>query len=79
MCEFTVLKALPYYDFYVDIMRPQPTRVPHVPALQVQQVMKPHQVNGPQAVAILGSLQAEGFLESHQLIEIMPCRKKAVS
>ena len=59
--EFAALKALPYYDFYADIMRPQPARVPHVPASQVQQAMKSHRVNEPQAVAILGSLQVEGF------------------
>ena len=61
MCEFTALKVLLYYDFYADIIRPQPARVPHVPVSQVQQTMKSHQVNEPQAVAILWSLQVERF------------------
>ena len=59
--EYAALKALPYYDFYAEIMRPQPAEIPHLPAPQIEQAMKAYQVNEPQATAILGSMRNEGF------------------
>jgi ATP-dependent RNA/DNA helicase, senataxin len=59
--EYAALKALPYYDFYPEIMRPRLAGVPQLPASQVEQAMKVYHVNKPQAIAILGSMQTDGF------------------
>ncbi|KAF8516825.1 SEN1 N terminal-domain-containing protein [Hysterangium stoloniferum] len=59
--EFAALKALPYFDFYPDIVRPRLARTPNLSPSQIQRAMNSHQVNEPQAIAILGSLQTAGF------------------
>lgn len=59
--EYAALKALPYYDLYAEIMRPQLAGVPYLPAVQVEQAMKAYHVNEPQAIAILGSMRTDGF------------------
>lgn len=59
--EYAALQALPYYDMLDDIMNPRPARLPTFPDDRVTQAMSAYQVNEPQAVAILGALQTDGF------------------
>jgi ATP-dependent RNA/DNA helicase, senataxin len=59
--EYAALKALPYYDFHHQVMRPRPADIPQLPAAQIEQAMKAYQVNEPQAIAILGSMRTDGF------------------
>jgi senataxin len=53
--------ALPYYDLYERILRPKPPPTPAMNPKDVKQTMATYSVNEPQAVAILASLQTEGF------------------
>ena len=59
--EYAALMALPYYDLYESILRPKSPPVPAINAKDVNQTMSTYNVNEPQALAILASLQAEGF------------------
>ena len=59
--EYAALIALPYYDLFEKILRPQLSPIPTFHPNHVSQTMSTYNVNKPQAVAILGSLQADGF------------------
>jgi len=55
------MKGLPYYDLFESIMRPRPTKLPDFPQSRIRQAMESYRVNEPQAAAIIGSLDSEGF------------------
>ena len=59
--EYAALLGLPYYDLFANVVNPQPIRLPAVPQIRIEATMKTYQVNEPQAHAIVGSLQSEGF------------------
>jgi senataxin len=59
--EYAALIALPYYDLYEKVLRPQLSPIPAITPNDINQTMSNCNVNKPQAVAILGSLQADGF------------------
>lgn len=53
--------GLPYYDLFRSIMKPQPRPLYRVSAKDVDAAMRTYGVNEPQAKAILGSLETQGF------------------
>ncbi|KZT60309.1 hypothetical protein CALCODRAFT_465756 [Calocera cornea HHB12733] len=59
--EYAALRALSLYDLCDDILRPKPARLPKFSNREIEDAMKAFEVNEPQANAILGSVQAEGF------------------
>jgi hypothetical protein len=59
--EYAALVALPYYDLYEKILQPQLSPIPNINPNDVDQTMTKYNVNKPQAIAILGSLQVDGF------------------
>jgi senataxin len=59
--EYAALVALPYYDLYEKILRPQLSPIPVINPNDINKTMSIYNVNKPQAVAILGSLQTDGF------------------
>ena len=59
--EYAALMALPYYDLFATILRPQLAEKPAIDSRDVKQTMQKYNVNEPQAVAILSALQAIGF------------------
>lgn len=69
--EYGALMSAPYYDLFDEIARPSPVRLPRIPQQQIQKAMQAYKLNEPQATAILGSLDVEGFaliqgyVESH--------------
>ncbi|EGN98396.1 hypothetical protein SERLA73DRAFT_109860 [Serpula lacrymans var. lacrymans S7.3] len=60
--EYGALVALPYYDLFEKIMKPQISPMPNLDNSTIKQAMAAYSVNEPQAKAILGSLQAQGFV-----------------
>ncbi|KAG9013563.1 DEAD-box type RNA helicase [Tulasnella sp. 427] len=59
--EYGALMSAPYYDLFDEIARPSPTKLPRISQQQVQKAMQAYKLNEPQATAILGSLDLEGF------------------
>ncbi|KAG8890650.1 DEAD-box type RNA helicase [Tulasnella sp. 332] len=59
--EYSALMGLAYYDLYEGIIKPSPAELPAIPNDRIQRAMKSYSVNEPQAAAILGSLDTEGF------------------
>ncbi|KIJ54640.1 hypothetical protein M422DRAFT_220966 [Sphaerobolus stellatus SS14] len=59
--EFAALAALKHYDFFSLVLKPRLSPIPKFAPSQIERAMKTHQVNEPQAAAILGSMQTEGF------------------
>jgi senataxin len=59
--EYAALKGLPYYDLFDSIMKPRPAKLPEISSSRIRQAMETYRVNEPQAGAILGSLDSEGF------------------
>lgn len=53
--------ALPYFDLFDKILRPHLAPIPSINSKDISQTMSTYKVNEPQAVAILGSMQVEGF------------------
>jgi len=60
--EFGALVALQHFDLFDDVLRPKPARVPLLEASRVKDAQRNHQVNEPQAKAIIASTQTDGFL-----------------
>lgn len=50
-----------YYDLFDDIIKPKAVILPKVAPAEVSRMMKDHELNEPQAIAILGSLRTTGF------------------
>ena len=59
--EYAALLSLPYLDLVEDILYPRPPPIVEVDSREVESTMKAYEVNTPQAMAILGSLQHQGF------------------
>lgn len=59
--EYAALMALPYYDLYDNILQPKLSSIQTIDPSNVQKTMSTYNVNEPQAIAILASLEAEGF------------------
>ncbi|KAG8934463.1 DEAD-box type RNA helicase [Tulasnella sp. 417] len=59
--EYGALMSAPYYDLFDEIARPSPAKLPRIAPQQIQRAMQAYKVNEPQATAILGSLDVEGF------------------
>lgn len=59
--EYAALMALPYYDLFQRILQPHLSPKPAIDPRDIKQTMIAQKVNEPQAVAILASLQADGF------------------
>lgn len=53
--------GLAYYDLFESIIKPAPVKLPTIPNDRIQKAMKSYSLNEPQAAAILGSLDTEGF------------------
>ncbi|KAH7102537.1 SEN1 N terminal-domain-containing protein [Auriculariales sp. MPI-PUGE-AT-0066] len=60
--EFGALCALQHYDLFEDVLRPRPAPMPAFNPTDVRKAQSAHQVNEPQARAILASTQTDGFL-----------------
>jgi senataxin len=54
--------ALPYYDFFESILRPQLPGISPIKPDLIREAMVTYKVNEPQAVAILDALRAKGFV-----------------
>ncbi|KAF8327025.1 SEN1 N terminal-domain-containing protein [Cantharellus anzutake] len=59
--EYAALRGLQYYDLFEDIVHPKRGVLPKASPERVKECMSRHQVNEPQANAIVGSLQIRGF------------------
>ncbi|EJU03106.1 hypothetical protein DACRYDRAFT_115362 [Dacryopinax primogenitus] len=59
--EYAALQGLSLYDMCDDILKPKPARLPKFSDIEVGNAMKAFEVNEPQANAILGSMQGDGF------------------
>ncbi|KZS90457.1 hypothetical protein SISNIDRAFT_180023 [Sistotremastrum niveocremeum HHB9708] len=59
--EYAALKALPYYDFYDDIIHARVSKPVRPSRDDITKAMKNHMVNEPQAVAILSAMKTSGF------------------
>lgn len=59
--EYAALKGLPYYDLSDKVLNPRLEDPPYVSSSEVTSAMKNHQVNEPQARAILSAMRTEGF------------------
>ena len=59
--EYAALTALPYYDLFDHVLRPKLSPIPVINPKDIKEAMALHKLNEPQAVAILGSMQTEGF------------------
>lgn len=59
--EYGALMSAPYYDLFDEIARPSPAKLPRIAQHQIQRTMEAYKLNEPQATAILGSLDVEGF------------------
>ena len=53
--------AVPYFDSFDNILRPRLLPIPSVNRQDISRTMARHKLNEPQAVAILGSMQVDGF------------------
>lgn len=62
--EYSALAGLPYYEpeLLESILSAKPTPLPPVADTIVQSAMKIYNVNEPQARAIMGAMQAQGFV-----------------
>ncbi|KAI0039679.1 hypothetical protein FA95DRAFT_993043 [Auriscalpium vulgare] len=59
--EYAALVAMPHYDFANFILNPRLPDPANQSAQEIQKAMTAYNVNDPQARAIVGSLQTEGF------------------
>jgi len=59
--EYAALVSVAYYDLFETILRPRLLNVPKIERRDIERAMVRYSVNEPQATAILGSLQTEGF------------------
>ena len=53
--------GLQYYDLFANVVHPQKTKLPTMSPNRIKHCMATYKVNEPQAVAILGSLDMQGF------------------
>lgn len=59
--EYAALLGAQYYDLFDEIIRPRAVELPYIPRDRLLAATKTFNVNEPQAQAILGSFQMEGF------------------
>jgi len=59
--EYGALKGLPYYDLCDQIIKGKPHSLMEIPMSKVHGTMKVYKVNEPQARAIIGAVQNDGF------------------
>ncbi|KAF7973741.1 hypothetical protein HWV62_14318 [Athelia sp. TMB] len=59
--EYAALMAAPYFDSFDNILQPRLTPIPSINRQDISRTMARYKLNEPQAVAILGSMQVDGF------------------
>jgi len=61
MREYAALKGLPYYDLVEEILAAKPSTPVQPTERELKVTMDAYAVNKPQAIAIVGACQKEGF------------------
>jgi senataxin len=61
MREYVALKGLPYYDLVEEILAARPSAPVQPSERELKVTMDAYAVNKPQAIAIVGACQKEGF------------------
>ncbi|KAF9516494.1 hypothetical protein BS47DRAFT_1483978 [Hydnum rufescens UP504] len=59
--EYAAMVGLQYYDLFPSVVHPRKTELPIISPNRVRNCMATYRVNEPQALAILGSLDTQGF------------------
>lgn len=59
--EYAALKGTPYYDLSPDILCGEAKPLPALRSSDIEQAKKAYRVNDPQAIAIVGAMQTQGF------------------
>ncbi|KAG8898400.1 DEAD-box type RNA helicase, partial [Tulasnella sp. 403] len=59
--EYAGLLSLPYLDLADEILKPRPAKLPVISRDRIQKAVKSFGVNEPQAEAILGAFEIQGF------------------
>jgi len=61
MREYAALKGLPFYDLVEEILAARPSTPVQPTDRELKVTMDAYAVNKPQAIAIVGACQKEGF------------------
>jgi senataxin len=60
--EWAALFSLPFYDLADDVLKPELPELPKFSDAAIQRSMRTYRVNEPQAAAIMGAVQTQGFM-----------------
>ena len=70
--EYAALVSVSYYDLFQTIMRPQLPALPKINQKDIEKTMKTYRINEPQAKAILGALESQGFVLIQGFVRLLP-------